>query len=387
MNNIMRKLITGYVENYKDKLCSLTEMLYKNPEPAFFEDKSVGAILSILEEENFDIKKDIAGIKNSFIAEYKSEKKHDHPKVAYICEYDSVENLGHTKGNNISCAINLGAVLGLKRSLDEEAGCAVLIGCPAGEKYPSKIVMKNHGIFNDIDAVIMGKAGEKTCESGTSTGMNLIEITFRSKVENEDINSINYKSALSPLNMLFNLIDNIKAEYKNSLINGIITNGGESINLIPNASRCLFMIKSTSKDDIDIISKSIMEFADFVSKYCKCEYTYTISDASCLPLKTNNKLSTMICHNLKEKGILEIHGPVTLTDNLDIGNISHMVPCAVPLIGISKNSLKYNTKEFADCTVTPYAKQNMIKAASALALSGYDIICNPEILKEQILDS
>lgn len=378
----MRKLITGYVENYKDKLCSLTEMLYENPESSFFEDKSVNAILNILEKENFNIKKDIAGIKNSFIAEYTSEKKHDHPKVAYICEYDSVENLGHIKGNNISCAINLGAVIGLKRSLEEQDGCAVLIGCPAGEKYPSKIVMKNQGIFNDIDAVIMGKAGEKTCESGTTTGMNLIEIIFRSNVEMEDADSVNYKSALSPLNMLFNLIDNIKGEHKNSLVNGIITNGGESINIIPKTSRCLFMIKSTSKDDIEIISNNIIEFADFVSKYYKCEHTYAISDASCLPLKTNNKLSTIICHNLKEKGILEIHGPVTLTDNLDIGNISLMIPCAVPVIGISRNSIKYNTKEFADCTVTPYASQNMIKAASALALSGYDLVCNPEILKE-----
>jgi metal-dependent amidase/aminoacylase/carboxypeptidase family protein len=381
MNNIMRKLITGYVENYKDKLCSLTDMLYENPEPSFFEDKSVDAISGMLEEENFNIKRDIAGIKNSFIAEYTSEKKHEHPKVAYICQYDAVESLGHIKGNNISCAINLGAAIGLKRSLEEQDGCAVLIGCPAEEKYPSKIVMKSQGIFNDIDAVIMGKAGEKTCESGTSTGMNLIEVVFRLK---DDVEAVDCKSALSPLTMLFNLIDNIKCEYKNSSVNGIITNGGESINIIPESSKCLFMVKSTSKDDIDIISKNIIEFADFVSKYYKCEHTYTISDASCLPLKTSSKLSAIICHNLKEKGILEIHGPVTLTDNLDTGNISHMIPCAVPVIGISKDSVKYSTKEFADCTVTPYAKQNMIKAASALALTGYDIICNPEILKEGI---
>jgi metal-dependent amidase/aminoacylase/carboxypeptidase family protein len=109
------------------------------------------------------------------------------------------------------------------------------------------------------------------------------------------------------------------------------------------------------------------------------EFTYPESEY--MPLKTHHQLSKIACHNFKERGITEIHGPVTVPTSLDIGNISHRIPTINPYIGICEEPVRYYTKEFSDCTITSYAKETALKAAVALALTGVDIIQSPDILK------
>jgi metal-dependent amidase/aminoacylase/carboxypeptidase family protein len=97
---------------------------------------------------------------------------------------------------------------------------------------------------------------------------------------------------------------------------------------------------------------------------------------------TNHTLSRIFCHNLKECGIIEIQGPRNSFGSIDMGNVSHVTPSIHPYIKISETGVSSHTKEFAECTQTGLAVENMIKAASAMALTGYDIIANKDLFME-----
>lgn len=376
MNNT-RYVISGYVESLKDSIEHVIDYLYKNPETSFNEEKASDLICSIVRDEGFNVTMEVAGIKNSFTATYGSSS----PRIAYICEYNAVDGLGHACGHNITSAINMGAAIGLKRAIDEIGGSVVLIGCPAEESYHTKIAMLNNGIFDNIDAVICGHAMDRTCESGSSLGMLLLNIKFKGREAHTSIDLHNGISALEPCITLFKLLDTIKSRYNTSIfINGIINNGGCSPSIIPGEANCTFMIKSPESGIIHSACQEIINCAEFSGTLHGCSVEYNYPEPEYLPLRTHENLSKVACHNLKERGIIEVHGPVTVPASLDIGNVSQKIPVIHPYIGICENSVPYYSMEFSDATITSYAKDNALKAAQALALTGVDIIQKPDIL-------
>lgn len=378
MNNT-RFIVAGYVENARDHIEHVIDFLYKNPETSFNETKSSDLICSILANEDFEITREIAGIKNSFIASFGSSA----PRIAYICEYNAIPDLGHAWGHNITSGINMGAAIGLKRAIDEIGGSVLVIGCPSEESYPTKISMLNNGVFNNVDAVICGHAMDRTCESGSSLGMLILKLKFKGKEVSTSIDLHNGIDALQPCIMLFNLVGTLKSKYNSGIfINGIIDNGGKSIASIPGEVDCTFMLKSHEKSIMDKVYQEIISCAAFASDLYKCSLNYTRPEVEYLPLKTHEKLSKIACHNLKERGINEIHGPITVPAGLDIGNVSQRVPVIHPYIGICEAPISYHSKEFSDATITRYAKDNAQKAAQALALTGVDIIQNTDILQK-----
>lgn len=378
--NVIRELPCSFIESIKDELCGIIDFLYNNPEKSFNEEKSADCLSRFLKGKGFDVTKDIGGVNHSFIARFGNGR----PTVAYICEYDCSDNMQHLSGHNVTSAINAGAGCGLKHVIDKIGGSVVVIGCPAEEKYYTKIKMFNEGVFQNIDAVICGSAMSKTCESGTSLGMKQVKVTYTGRSTHTSIGVETGINALTPCVNLLSIVNNLSKKYsKKAFINAIIEKGGEDINRTPEVSVCTFMVKSDKKNIIDDVCNDIVKCAEFMGGIFTCSTEIGFPEEEYTPLETNTNLSKITCHNMKERGIEDIHGPVTIPLSLDLGNISRNIPTVHPYIGISKEPVAYYTKEFADCTVTPYAKEMAIKASCALALTGVDIIQKPDILKKE----
>lgn len=382
MSNMLRTLVTGYVENIRGQLENIIDELYKNPEESFREEKSSKLLIDILSSENFKVQGDVEGIKHSFIGSFGDEG----PTIAFICEYNSSGLMGHGFGHNVQSAISIGAAIGLKRAieLNEAKGRVLVYGCPSEEGYFTKIQMFNKGLFEGVDAVMSTHPYEKTCESGSSLAMKIISFKFTGKEAHTSINYLEGINALEPCRMLLDLSDKIKLKLAPSIyINGIIKNGGEKTNLIPGFSECEFMVKGREIEKIQNVCNELLECALLSAKLFNCSLEHSFPEPEYLPLKTHRELSRVLCHNLKEKGIIDIGEPVTIPASLDLGNISYEIPTVQPYIGICENNPSYYTMEFSRCTITPHAKDRMLKAASALALTGVDVIQNPDILKKQ----
>lgn len=377
MENSIRYSIKRIIECKKEKLEHLVDYMYKIVNDAGKEEKAFSLLVDLLKEEGFEIEKNIANIKYSFKAKYGNGK----PCVAYICEFDCLHNLGHVFGHNISCAINIGSAIALKEVLDKTGGSVVVIGCPDETNNPNKIEMMKMGFFDGIDAVICSHAMDKTCESGTSLSMALLDIEFKGKSSHTSINFFEGINALSPIVTFLSLIEKIKNKYTNPLfINAVIKNSSSDINFIPDYTLLSLMVKAADTNVLENILKTIEECAYFSSKLHGCNVSIKYTCDKYMPLKTHEKLSLICCHNLKECGIVEIHGPLNIMASLDLGNVSHKIPTIQPYIGISNAPIKYYTKEFSDATITPYAKEQMLKAACALAITGCDIIQKRDIL-------
>lgn len=375
LGNAIRSFTTGYVESIKDRLEYIVDFMYGSSEP-LNEEKSCGLLCDIFSSEGFDIKRNISDINNSF----RSSFGNGSPTIAYICNYGCDKQSLSRYSHNFTCAISTGAALGLKRAIGEVGGKVVVFGCPSD----SKIEMLNKGEFNDINAIICGHASYKTSESGSSLGCKTIDFIFKRKKSNSTIEAPSISNAISPCTLLFNLSELLKANYPGKvIINGVIKNIMNSADLITEETECSFSVKGLQENIIDFVSNELIDCAKFSGKMYECNVSYSQSKNKYIPLKTHSELSKIACHNLKECGIINIHAPITISDGIDIGAISAVIPTINPGIGISEKEVQLNYDDFNKRAKSPYAKENMIKAACAFALTGVDVIQSPDILNIQ----
>lgn len=372
MGIAIRAYTTGYVENVRERLDYIVDFMYDNYN-SLSEAKSCDLLCDLFSSEGFEINKNISGIKNSFKASYGSGDK----TIAYICEYDTKPNIANICSHNFTSAMNAGAALGLKRAIGEIGGKVVVLGCP----HNSKISMLDHGEFNDIDAVICGHAASKTYESGSSLGCTNLDISFKRKKILSKIEMQSIIDPQSPCILLFNLIEMFKANHSGKvIITGVIENKFSCDTLIPEEANCKISIKAFDRHFIDYTKTKLIESAKFCGKFYDCNIKYSQAQNNYMPLKTHTELSKIASHNLKECGIINIHGPVTLSEGIDLGNVSSKIPTINPGIGICKKETAFTIGEFNKTAKSDQAKENMLKAACALALTGVDVIQNPEIL-------
>jgi len=370
MGNTIRSSTTGYIENIKNRLEYIVDFMYDDSD-TLNEERSSGLLCDLFTSENFTLERNIFDVQNSFKASYGNGG----PKVAYICDYDSTFKSSNVCNHNFTSAMNAGAAVGLKRAVSEIGGQVIVYGCPSN----SKIKLLSKGAFNGVDAVICGHATYKTSESGSSLGSANIEFIFKRKkvVTGAQIKGI--ASSLNPCILLFNLSELFKANYPAKFIlNYSIKNDND---FAPEETSCNFIVKGRDKNIINFAADELIECAKFAARL----YGFTVkcnkSDNKYEPLKTHAELSKISCHNLKECGIVNIHAPVTISDGIDLGNISNLIPTINPGIGICKKETNLSPAEFVKNARSPFAKENMIKASCALALTGVDIIQKPDILK------
>lgn len=373
LGNTVRACTTGYVENVKEQLEYIVDFMYDNYD-SLNEATTCGLLCDLFSKEGFEIERNLLGLKDSFKASFGNEG----PTIAYICEYSSNSTASSKCSHNYTSAMNAGAALGLKRAINEIGGRVIVFGCPQNSKVP----MLNNGAFDNIAAVICGHAASKTYESGSSLGYVGIDFTFHSK---KILSKIELQSTINPQNpaiFLLNLIEMHKATYPaKSIISGVIENTFTCNSLIPEESLCKLTINAFDEEFVEFTKSKIIEGAKFCGKFYNCNIKFNQSSHNYLPLKTHTELSKIASHNLKECGIINIHGPITLDLGIDLGNISAMVPTINPGIGVCKNETNLTSDEFNKNAKSSYSKENMIKAACALALTGVDVIQKPEVLK------
>ncbi|WDC85087.1 hypothetical protein PL321_06140 [Caloramator sp. mosi_1] len=106
---VIRELVTGYVENLKERVCYIVNELYKCSNSSNCESMAYKELINLLRDEGFNIT-EIPDIKNAFIAKYGDSS----PNIGYVCEYDAVDGQGYINGHNIQCAMNALGAIGLK---------------------------------------------------------------------------------------------------------------------------------------------------------------------------------------------------------------------------------------------------------------------------------
>lgn len=375
----MIQKVSQLTEEIKTELIALNEYILNNPELGNEEMKACKAHVDLLKKHGFTVEENYLGIKTAFRAEFKSSTSG--PTIGYLAEYDALPEIGHGCGHNILGTTSTGAGIVLSKILSSIGGKIVVFGTPAEETCGAKVDMTEKGAFDDIDVAMMAHPADHHYKSGDSLAMEAIEFTFKGKTAHAAACPEEGINALDAVINTFNNINALREHIKSTArVHGIIKEGGQAANIVPDLAIAQFYVRATTKTYLKELVEKVKNCATGASLAAGTELEIRNYEYSYDNLVTNQILSKIYCENLEKLGVEKIHEAKESYGSLDAGNVSHVCPTIHPYFSISQKPIVAHTTTFRDATNQPFAYENMVKTIGALTLTAVDVINNSDLL-------
>lgn len=377
----MKEALFSEVEEIKEEILKLSKDIHENPEICFEEYKSSGFVKNLLSHHGFIIEDKVAGMETAFKARFKGQAKG--PTIAFLAEYDALPGIGHGCGHNIISAVSTGAAIALSKKMNQLSGEIVLLGTPAEEGGGGKIILLENGEFDDVDYALMIHPSNTSMigRGGLATARVDIEFLGKSAHSSTPEKGIN---ALTAVIQTFNLIDAARALMPNDTnINGIISQGGEATNVIPNIAECNFSVRARTLNDLNSVIKRIEEIVSSVESFTGAQATITVGKAYA-ERYMNRKIGEVYKRYMESQGVtVDYPDPNAKLGSSDIGNVSLKIPAIHAYVKIVDEEINPHSQDFTDAAITERADEATIKAAKALACTGYELLTD-EILRKEV---
>ena len=375
----MKDLVIKEVEILKEELIEISDFICSNPELGNQEFKALEKLTTLLKSHGFTIETNILNKPTAFRATYISKKAG--PCIAYLCEYDALPGIGHGCGHNMIGTMSCGAAIALSKVLNFIGGKVVVLGTPAEETDGAKVEMAKNGLFKGIDVAMILHPDDKNHESGQSLAMDAIQFDFKGKASHAASSPHEGINALDAVLLTFTGINALRQHITpDARIHGIITDGGKAANVIPDRAIAQFYVRASKKKYLNELGEKIKNIANGAALMTGATLDISNYEISYDDMNTNKILSDSYTNNLKYIGVTDIHPARSSYGSIDMGNVSNVVPSIHPYISISDSPLVAHTTDFRDSTLTAKAHDALLKGASSLALTGYDVITDKELL-------
>jgi len=371
-------LIGEHVDQLRDDLVSLALGIHGEPELAFAEHLAARRQTDLLRRERFTVSQPVAGMDTAF----RAERGRGGPKVAFLSEYDALPDLGHACGHNLIAAASVGAGIALARSLEDTGseGTVVVLGTPAEEGGGGKILMVESGVFADIDAALMFHPSTQSMAVRGATAAMGMKMVFAGRPAHAA--GAPHKG-INALDALINTFVNINALRQHlrdeARIHGIITDGGQAPNVVPERAEGHFIVRARSRAYLREVADKVKRCAEGAALAAGASVAF--EEGLVYAERRNNPvLAGRFRRQMARWGeVIEPGDPQAGFGSSDVGNVSLVVPTIHPYVAITVDDIGGHSREFAEASASPRALEAMLKTACGLAATAADLYYDPDV--------
>lgn len=379
---ISKDTIRNTVNELSPELIELSEYIYHHPELGHEEVLSSKAHVELLEKHGFEVEYPYLNINTAFKAVYDSGK--EGPTIAFLSEYDALPGIGHGCGHNLLGATESGAGITLSKMIEQTGGRVMVFGTPAEETNGDKVDMAEAGVFSEVDVALGTHPSDHYFKSGSSMAMHAIQFEFFGKTAHAAAAPFRGKNALDACINTFNNINALRQQIQpTARVHGVIKEGGEAANVIPDYTRAEFYVRSEELPYLNELRDKVIRCAQAGADASACEMKWDYYEKSYKNLITNQILSETFNSNMKELGIEMVSEEEKASGSMDMGDVSQIVPTINPYYEITNGKIiSAHTTDFRDCTLTEEAYEAMRNTIVGLNLTALDVITNENLLEE-----
>lgn len=378
----MKNKVIEIVNRLGNEFDELSLQIYNNPELGYEEFISCKLHTDILEKYGFEVENNFSGVKTGFKATYNSGKPGI--TVAYLSEYDALPTVGHGCGHNILGTVSTGAAIVLKHVIDEIGGSIIVFGTPAEETSGAKVTYVENNEFDGVDIALMAHPGSAYSKSGASLALEPVQFEFFGKTSHAAASPEMGINALDAAIQTFNSINALREHIRSdSRVHGVIIDGGKAANVVPDYTKVQYYVRSTSKTYNTELLEKIKNCARGAALATGTEIKITKFEFSYDNMVTNQTLSNVFNEQLYDIAGIEIAEPRKSMGSIDAGQVSQVCPTIHPYFDITNDpNIAAHTRDFASCTLTPYAKEQMRNTISALVMTAVKVITDKELYEK-----
>jgi len=433
------------VEANKDMAQQINDMLFSFAELGFQEEESFKYLTGLLEKEGFTVQKGIAGIPTAWIATWGSGK----PLIAIGSDIDCIPKAsqkpgvaykdpivdgapGHGEGHNSGQALNIVAVLAVKKLMEREKIPGTLMLWPgvAEELVGTKAFYVRDGYFKNVDACIFTHVGNNLGVSWGDNGNNgLVSVKFNFEGQAAHAAGAPWRgrSALDAVELM-NVGWNFRREHLELTQRShyVVSDGGDQPNVVPSKASVWYYFRERTYPKIKKLFETGVKIAEGAAMMTDTKVSYEIL-GSAWPVHTNRVIAAAAYENIKKVGLPtwseedqllarasqielqapKINGLATKLDSMgmptssapvvmmggqamtpmgggsdDIADISWSLPTIVLRYPSNIPGLPGHHWANAISMATPIAHKGVVYGAKAEAMTLIDLLMKPEIIKE-----
>jgi metal-dependent amidase/aminoacylase/carboxypeptidase family protein len=180
----------------------------------------------------------------------------------------------------------------------------------------------------------------------------------------------------------FRLIDSQRVCFRDGVrVHGIITDGGQAVNVIPERAACLFLVRSLEADELARVAGIVERSARGAALALGVEVDIEVRTGY-KSMRNNLTLARRFGQALESLGRKprESDGRVG-SGSTDMGDVSHAIPSIHPYLAIcDEGATACHEHEFAACAKSPRGLQTMLVAAKAMARTTADLLEDAALL-------
>lgn len=367
MDNLtIKSNIVDNIRKNMDELIALNDDLADHPEVSGQEFRSSRIIVDLLASKGFSVQYPYAGYSTAFLAIYGSNA-HSH-KVAILTEYDALPGIGHACGHCLSASISVLAALALKdvqNALDTDIH---VIGTPMEETSGAKCGMIEQGIFDCYDMAIMVHLYDSNLTAPKLQAIACYEYIFHGKAAHASTAPWEGINALNAVQLFYHALDMLRQHVRpDAQFHGIIRNGGQAPNIVPERASAEFYIRALDREYL----RQLTGMVDRCAEGAAIATGATWEKRSTAPIyedwKHNKTGETVLAEVFRELGLTLNGDPQKIFGSSDAGNVSHVCPTFHPCLQVSDQGVDIHTEAFAAYMKTPRAHKSLEMGTKLIA--------------------
>ncbi len=363
----------GRYEEIEPELFELSRWLYDNPELSYAEHESSVRLAGILKDHGFVVSLPAYGIETAFVARAGSTG----PEVVICAEYDALPGVGHACGHNIIAASALGAGIILAPVADELGIRVTVLGTPAEEKYGGKVDLIEAGAFHSAAAAMMVHPSTRDVVDANMIAIRELDVHYRGKTAHASAYPQLGINALDAFVQAYVNISTLRqAIYPTDKIHGIITDGGQAPNIVPDYTRSSWYVRAQTRERLDELLTRVEACFDGAGVATACEVEVEYIGNPYDEMRSNPLMTELYARNSASLGRPMARGcdePPSRAGSTDMGNVSQVVPSIHPMLTINSGSAVNHQAEFAAHTITPDGERSIRDGVLAMAYTVIDL--------------
>ncbi len=365
-------------------LLDLSHAIHADPELSFDEVRSAALAADALARGGFRVATGTAGLPTAFTAE-----AGDGPLVLAVCaEYDALPDVGHACGHNIIAATAVGAGLALLPLADRLGLTVRVLGTPAEEGGGGKILMLDAGAFDDVHAAMMVHPWPTERLEATCLAVHHFDVGFTGRTAHASAApwlGVNAGDAMVVAQVALGLLR--QQLPPGDQIHGVVTDGGEAVNIIPSRVTGQFMARSLTLQGLRQLVPRVEACFEAGARASGAEVTFTPRAPDYSHMESDPGLLGSYRANAEALGRrfdLDDGGVARPMLSTDMANVSLAVPTIHPLLAIESHGAVNHQPEFAAACITGSADAAVRDGALAMAWTAIDA-ASPGPLRDHLL--
>jgi len=351
--------------------------IHAHPEIGFEERQASAWVSEALERHGYTVQRGVADIETAIVA--RAAGRRPGPAVGLIAEYDALAGLGHACGHNLMAAGMMAAAAALRAVLPDLPGTIVYYGTPAEEGGGGKVLMLERGAFEGLDVALQYHAGDHESVATGCLAFQGIDLAFIGKPAHAAAGPWNGVNALDAMILTFNGIGALRQQLRpDARIHGIITDGGQAVNIIPERAAAKFGVRAQDGEYVRHLAERVEACARAAAEAtgARAETSRSVFLDS---LKYVPALAGVVRDNAAALGF-EMEARF-VGASTDLGNLSQAVPTVSYTLPTCPPGVGMHTREALEAGRAEIGLAGMLNDAKVMVMSAIDLLASPGVLE------